>query len=80
MPLLFMAPRGLITILLFVSIPATLQYEGVTRTLITQVIVLTALILMVGTMASRKNKASTLSQGTPSEPKTSLAAGDEARK
>lgn len=70
MPLLFVAPRGLITILLFVSIPATLQYEGINRTLITQVIVLTAVILMAGTMASRGTKASALSQGAPSEPET----------
>lgn len=70
MPLLFVAPRGLITILLFVSIPATLQYDGVNRTLITQVIVLTAVILMAGTMVSRGTKSSALSEGTPSEPET----------
>jgi cell volume regulation protein A len=51
LPLLFIAPRGLITILLFLSIPLTQQMELVNNSLLTQVIILTALIMMLGLMA-----------------------------
>ena len=43
MPLLFVAPRGLITILLFIGIPEALKIHLVNKALIIQVIVLTAL-------------------------------------
>lgn len=56
-PLLFLAPRGLITILLFLSIPVTLQIEMVNRPLVTQVIILTALVMMTGLIFSKKVKA-----------------------
>lgn len=54
-PLVFIAPRGLITILLFLSIPAHLNVPEVNRSLIVQVIVLSALIMMVGTIFGGKN-------------------------
>ena len=54
MPLLFIAPRGLITILLFIGIPATSKISLVNRALIIQVIVLTALIMMFGLMFNKK--------------------------
>lgn len=54
MPLLFVAPRGLITILLFLSIPASKAIPLVNNSLIIQVIVLTALVMMVGLMIHRK--------------------------
>lgn len=53
-PLLFIAPRGLITILLFLSIPLTAQTEQVNKSLVTQVIVLSALVMMFGLMKYRK--------------------------
>ncbi|TNE53349.1 MAG: sodium:proton antiporter [Bacteroidetes bacterium] len=49
-PLLWIAPRGLITILLFLSIPAKHLIYPVNESLVTQVIILTALIMMVGIM------------------------------
>ena len=53
-PLLFVAPRGLITILLFFSIPATLAFPLVNKSLVIQVIVLTALFMMIGLMITGK--------------------------
>lgn len=48
MPLLYIAPRGLITILLFLSIPLESKIPLVNKALIIQVIVLSSLIMMVG--------------------------------
>ncbi len=53
-PLLFMAPRGLITILLFLSIDPALTQGLVDKSLITQVIVLTSLVMMIGLMTYRR--------------------------
>lgn len=53
-PLVFIAPRGLITILLFLSIPAELMLPEVNRSLIVQVIVFSALVMMVGTLTGGK--------------------------
>lgn len=53
-PLLFMAPRGLITILLFLSIPISQSIGPVNNSLIIQVIILTALIMMFGLMTNKK--------------------------
>ena len=47
-PLLFFGPRGLITILLYVSIPSIFKFELINQSLIIQVILLTAMILMLG--------------------------------
>ncbi|MFL9829259.1 cation:proton antiporter [Flavobacterium sp. ST-87] len=49
-PLLFVAPRGLITILLFLSIAPESQIHLVNKSLIIQVILLTAIIMMLGIM------------------------------
>lgn len=58
-PLLFISPRGLITILLFLSIPTSKTSSLVNNSLIVQVIVLTALIMMIGLMfSSNKEKKS----------------------
>lgn len=56
-PLLFIAPRGLITILLFLSILPSQQIPLVNQSLITQVILITALIMMTGLMFTN-NKVS----------------------
>ncbi|MFD2907686.1 sodium:proton antiporter [Flavobacterium ardleyense] len=61
MPLLFVAPRGLITILLFLGIPSTLKIDLVNNALIIQVIVLTALIMMLGLMFNKTDKDKTQS-------------------
>jgi len=53
-PLVFIAPRGLITILLFLSIPISQQIEQIDKSLIIQVIILSALIMMVGLMRYKK--------------------------
>lgn len=51
-PLLFIAPRGLITILLFVSLPENIAITLVDRSVLAQVIVLTSLVMMVGLMTA----------------------------
>lgn len=53
LPLLFIAPRGLITILLFLSIESTHAISLVNKSLIIQVIILTALLMMFGLMADK---------------------------
>ena len=55
-PLLFIAPRGLVTILFFLGIPSTFKIDFVSNALIIQVIVLTALIMMLGLMFNKKDK------------------------
>lgn len=49
-PVAFIAPRGLITILLFLSLPASLSVGIVNKSLIVQVIIFTALFMMIGAM------------------------------
>ncbi|MCP9747225.1 cation:proton antiporter [Lacihabitans sp. CS3-21] len=56
-PLLFIAPRGLITILLFLSIPINQVTSLANKSLILQVIILTAILMMIGLMS---NKTKTL--------------------
>ena len=53
-PLLYVDPRGLITILLFITIPDTERISMVNNSLVIQVIVLTALFMMVGLMISKR--------------------------
>lgn len=53
-PLVFIAPRGLITILLFLTIPESRQIPQVSQSLITQVILLTAFVMMFGLMKYKK--------------------------
>lgn len=53
-PLLFIAPRGLITILLFLSIDPTYAVPFVNKSLILQVIILSAIFMMIGLIASRR--------------------------
>ena len=55
-PLLFVAPRGLITILLFLYITPEQSIHIVNKSLIIQVIVFTVLIMTFGLMFSGKNK------------------------
>ncbi len=55
-PLLFVAPRGLITILLFLSIDQAQEIPLVNKSLVIQVIILTALVMMVGLMLNKKTE------------------------
>ncbi len=54
LPLMFIAPRGLITILLFLSIPLSLSMPIMSKSLIIQVIVMSALVMMFGLMLKKK--------------------------
>jgi len=56
LPLLFIAPRGLITILLFLSIPADNRIPFINKSLLTQVILLTSIVMMVGLIMSPSTK------------------------
>lgn len=53
-PLLFIAPRGLITILLFLSIPVAYTIDIANKSLTIQVIILTALLMMIGLILAKK--------------------------
>lgn len=54
LPLMFIAPRGLITILLFLSIPLSLSMSIMSKSLIIQVIVMSALVMMFGLMIKKR--------------------------
>lgn len=53
-PMLFIAPRGLITILLFLSIVPSQNIPLVNKPLILQVILLSAIVMMIGLMVTGK--------------------------
>lgn len=55
-PLVFVAPRGLITILLFFAIPPSQSILFVNKSLVIQVIILTVLFMMFGLMMSKGGK------------------------
>ncbi|WP_066833080.1 cation:proton antiporter [Rufibacter ruber] len=52
-PELFVAPRGLITILLFYSIPAQFQIPGMNESVLFFVVILSSLLMMLGLMLTR---------------------------
>lgn len=52
-PILFVAPRGLITILLFLSIPLEQSVSVANNSLVIQVIAITAFIMMFGLMGAK---------------------------
>lgn len=55
-PLLFVAPRGLITILLFLAILPEQSISIVNKSLVIQAIILSVLVMMLGLMTARKNE------------------------
>lgn len=61
-PLIWIAPRGLITILLFLSIPIEQVHEVVNQALVIQVILLTALVMMFGLIATKSEGVPTTTQ------------------
>ncbi len=60
MPLLFMVPRGLITVVIFISIPINKQIGIINKSLLIQVILLTSLIMMFGLLFNKKNSKNEL--------------------
>lgn len=52
-PLVFIAPRGLITILLFLSVPFSQSIPVANKSLVIQVIILSALVMMAGMMLNK---------------------------
>lgn len=58
-PLAFIAPRGLITILLFVNIPETNHIQYINQTMITQVIIISSLFMMIATVIKQPKKQET---------------------
>jgi cell volume regulation protein A len=61
-PLLFVAPRGLITILLFLGIAPEHSILLVNKSLIIQVILMTAIIMMLGLMITAKKRKTILEE------------------
>ncbi len=57
-PLLYIAPRGLITILLFLAIAPSQSISFVNKSLIIQVIIITSLVMMIGIMKTKESKDS----------------------
>ncbi|MEO1452088.1 MAG: sodium:proton exchanger, partial [Bacteroidota bacterium] len=60
-PQLYIAPRGLITVLLFTSIPASCQVEGFEPGILLFVIIATCLVMAGALIADGRRKASKLS-------------------
>lgn len=54
LPLTYVAPRGLITILLFLSIPISDTIAVNNKSLIIQIIIITAIVMMIGIMKNDK--------------------------
>lgn len=52
-PLLFIAPRGLITILLFLSIEPQQAIPFLDNSLIAQIIILTTIVMMIGLLTNK---------------------------
>lgn len=55
LPLLFIAPRGLITILLYLSIPVAYHIPWINKALIVQVIIISALVMSIGLLFSKNS-------------------------
>jgi uncharacterized membrane protein len=53
-PLALIAPRGLINILLFLSIPAAYSATIINRSMLVQLVVLTALVMAVGLLTTKR--------------------------
>jgi hypothetical protein len=56
-PLLFVAPRGLITILLFIAVVPNNAISFINSSLVIQVIILTVLVTMAGLLISKKKES-----------------------
>lgn len=76
-PLLFVAPRGLITILLFLSIPISLSMPLVNKSLIIQVIIITVLIMMIGMLFYKEDKKKPATEEEDNESEVKKILSDE---
>lgn len=56
-PLAFIAPRGLITILLFLSVKPEIQIAFINRSVLIQVIILSSLVVIAGSLLTKKPSA-----------------------
>jgi hypothetical protein len=74
-PLLFVAPRGLITILLFIAIVPNKAISLINSSLVIQVIILTVLVMMVGLLISKKKEAKKMMEQEKKENTTELYVG-----
>lgn len=55
-PITYFAPRGLITILLFLDIPANIKLPFMSEGLITQIIFITIFVMVIGNMIAQRKK------------------------
>jgi cell volume regulation protein A len=55
-PVVFIAPRGLITVLLYLSIPDNLKLVGFRDGILMAVVLLTALVMMAGVVSYRETE------------------------
>jgi potassium/hydrogen antiporter len=72
LPMLFIAPRGLINILLFLSIVPAQQIPLVNKSLILQVVLLSALVMMIGLMATGKKSEKLTEQNSKTDERNSF--------
>lgn len=63
LPLAFMAPRGLITILLYLSLPAALRLPQVHEVLLFLVVLASCILMALGLLAGRKEGAGAAAEG-----------------
>ena len=54
-PLVFISPRGLLTILLFLIIPSEMQIGIVNKSVVLQVIVISTIVMMIGIMLTKRD-------------------------
>jgi cell volume regulation protein A len=66
-PLLFIAPRGLITVLLFLSIPVERSLPMFSQSLVIQVVLISALMMMLGTVLGGGKKIEPKAKQEPEE-------------
>lgn len=77
-PLLFLAPRGLITILLFFAIPSAQAISFINKSLVIQLIILLVLFMMIGLIATgKKEKEAKEEDAQEDEASISLASPGE---
>lgn len=65
MPALFYMPRGLITVLLFYSIPETFKLSAFNEGILFFVILVTSIIMMMGSVAFREQQAQVINDEVP---------------
>ena len=76
-PFLILAPRGLITILLFLSVAPEQQVGIITKPLVIQLIILTAVTMMIGLIFNKKIPVAAPSEGVLITPDGTVIATDQ---